>query len=273
MNDPTPEIGQTVCAAGFKTNYHDRGDGPVIVLLHGSGPGVSAWANWAGIIPTLAERFRVIAPDALGFGHTQRPEDETYDLSRWTEHLIAFLRALDLKNVTLVGNSFGSALAMAIALEAPELVGRLALMGAVGLDFELSEGLDTAWGYRPSLANMRALLELFAFDRSRVSDSLVEMRHAASIRPGVQESFSRMFPAPRQAGIAMLAQTDEAIRSIKQRTIIIHGRHDKIIPVENAHKLHDLIPQSDLHILSQCGHWVQIERSRDFLSILNSFAS
>src|SRR5687767_6281192 len=102
-----PGRGKSVVALDIDTNYHDSGTtGPVVVLLHGSGPGVSAWTNWRRVMPALAESCRVIAPDLAGFGYTQRKADLHYDIKLWSKHLIAFLDALGLATVSLVGNSF-----------------------------------------------------------------------------------------------------------------------------------------------------------------------
>src|SRR5882757_2200393 len=153
-----PEIAKSIPAAGLATIYHDEGTGSPIVLLHGSGPGVSAWANWRLTIPALAKRHRVLAPDVMGFGFTERPPSNRYDMDAWLKHLIGFLDALGLDRVGLVGNSFGSALALHLAARWPERVTRLVLMGAVGVPFEMTEGLEKAWGYEPSIEAMKELM-------------------------------------------------------------------------------------------------------------------
>jgi 2-hydroxymuconate-semialdehyde hydrolase len=135
-----PEIGKTIKAAGFDTNYHDEGKGAPIMLLHGSGPGVSAWANWRLTIPDLAKQYRVLAPDLLGFGFTERPKDNRYDMDRWVKHAVGFLDALGLDKAGLVGNSFGSGLTLHLADRHPDRFTRLVLMGAVGVHFELTVG-------------------------------------------------------------------------------------------------------------------------------------
>jgi 2-hydroxymuconate-semialdehyde hydrolase len=266
-----PEIGRTVDAAGLATNYQDVGDGRVVVLLHGSGPGVTGWANWRLTIPALAERRRVLAPDITGFGYTDKTPDDRYDMQVWLRHLLGFLDALELDVVDLVGNSFGGSLALALAVHHPERVRRLVLMGAAGLEFELTPGLDAVWGYTPSLDNMRALISLFAYDQSLVSDELTEMRYRASIRPGVQESYSRMFPAPRQDGIRMLAQDEAAVADLPHETLVIHGREDRVIPPACSERLHRLIDRSQLHVFGRCGHWTQIEHADRFARLVSGF--
>lgn len=110
-----PEIAHTVDVEGIATNYHRLGSGPPVVLLHGSGPGVSAYANWRLTMPALAERFTVIAPDIVGFGFTDRPEAFPYGLDAWRAHLLGFVDALGLERFSLVGNSFGGGLAISLA--------------------------------------------------------------------------------------------------------------------------------------------------------------
>jgi 2-hydroxymuconate-semialdehyde hydrolase len=266
-----PEIGKSVVANGIRTNYHDVGDGAPVLLIHGSGPGVTGWANWRLTIPALAQRFRVLAPDMVGFGYTERPDDVQYTMQTWVSHIIGFMDALGIERAHVVGNSFGGGLALALAIRAPQRVGRLVLMGSAGVSFPLTDGLDLAWGYTPSLANMRALLDVFAFNRALISEDLARMRYEASIRPGYQEAFARMFPAPRQRGIDALASPEPAIRALPHPTMIVHGREDQVIPLASSYKLFDLIPRAQLHVFGQCGHWTQIEHAARFNRMVGEF--
>src|SRR6516164_6097132 len=160
-----PEIGTSVIAGGVRTNYIAAGAGRPLILVHGSGPGVTAYANWKGVIPGLAERFRVLAPDMIGFGYTQVPEAvEVFDLDLWVDHLVGFMDALEVARAAFVGNSYGGALSLALAARHPERVERLVLMGAAGLRFDITPGLRAVWGYQPSPQNMRRLMETFAYN-------------------------------------------------------------------------------------------------------------
>ncbi|RZU37832.1 2-hydroxymuconate-semialdehyde hydrolase [Streptomyces sp. BK022] len=268
-----PEIASTIDAGGIKTNYHDRGSGAPVLLIHGSGPGVSAWANWRPVLPALSESFRVIAPDIVGFGYTERPEGIAYSIDTWVDHLIALMDALELPRVSIIGNSFGGALAMHVAIRAPKRVDRLVLMGSVGIDFPISDGLDAVWGYEPSVENMRKLLDIFAYDPALATDELARLRYDASTRPGVHEAYAAMFPAPRQAGVEALALSEDTVRSISQDTLLVHGRDDQVIPVTNSIRLNSLIDRSQLHVFGQCGHWVQIEHSHRFATLVSDFLS
>ncbi|AHB04274.1 MULTISPECIES: alpha/beta fold hydrolase [Pandoraea] len=267
------EIANTVTANGIKTNYHDCGQGVPVLLIHGSGPGVTAWANWRLTIPELAKQFRVIAPDMVGFGYTERPVGIRYDMDTWVGHALGLLDALGIDKAHVVGNSFGGALALALAIRAPERVRRLVLMGSVGISFPITEGLDKVWGYVPSIDNMRELLDVFAFDRNLVNDDLARLRYEASIRPNFQEAFSSMFPAPRQRWVDAMASREEDVGSLPHETLIIHGREDQVIPLSNSYTLLRLIPRAQLHVFGRCGHWTQIEHGERFNRLVGDFFS
>lgn len=268
-----PEIARSVQTGGFSTNYHDLGSGTPVLLIHGSGPGVTAWANWRLVLPALAARFRTVAPDMVGFGYTQRPNGIEYSIETWIRHALDFLDALGIDRVHLIGNSFGGAIALALAVRHPDRVSRLVLMGSVGLNFELTRGLDDVWGYTPSINNMRHLLDIFAADRTLVTDELAEMRYRASTRPGVQEAYAAMFPAPRQRWIEALSTPEDAIGRLDCETLIIHGRDDEVIPLGSSLRLHQLISKSQLHVFGRCGHWAQIEHNARFNKLVSDFLS
>lgn len=265
------EVGASVLAAGIATNYHDRGTGDPVLLIHGSGPGVSAWANWRLTLPVLAERYRMIAPDIVGFGYTAAPPGFAYGRESWSAHLLAFLDALGLSRVSVVGNSFGGALALSLAVEHPDRVAKLVLMGSVGVSFPLTPGLDQVWGFEPSVPGMRRLMELFVHDPSGLRDGLAEMRYRAATRPGIAEAFAAMFPAPRQRWIDALALDEASIRGIPHETLVVHGRDDRVIPLATSLRLSGLIDRSDLHVFGRCGHWVQIEAHERFTRLVGDF--
>jgi len=267
----SPEIANSLRIGDCTINYHDQGKGEPILLIHGSGPGVTAWANWRGVIPELSARARVIAPDMLGFGYTQCPAGRRLDPDAWVNQLTGLLDALDIATVSVVGNSFGGAIALALAQRHPQRVKRLVLMGSAGLSFPITEGLEKVWGYQPSLQAMGELMEVFAYDHSLINDDLVRMRYEASIRDDVQTRFAQLFPAPRQQGVEMLALPEAALRELPQQTLLIHGRDDRVIPQEVSERLLRLIPHAQLHVFGECGHWVQIERARDFTRLLIDF--
>ena len=268
-----PELANSIQTGAFTTNYHDVGDGDPLFLIHGSGPGVTAWANWRLVIPALAEQHRVIAPDMAGFGYTERVDGYEYTMANWVQHAIDLMDSLNIEKTHLIGNSFGGALAIALAIQYPQRVDRLILMGAAGVPFELTRGLDEVWGYEPSVENMRNMMDLFAYDRSLVTDELAQLRYEASIQPGFQETFSQMFPAPRQRSVDALASDLQDIKNIPHETLILHGREDVVVPPITSTTLFDLIPNSQLHMFGCCGHWTQIEHNARFIELVKDFLS
>nr|WP_221185449.1 alpha/beta hydrolase [Flexivirga oryzae] len=240
-------------------------------MIHGSGPGVSAYANWRLTIPDLAEGLHVYAPDMAGFGFTERRPHIEYGLQTWVDQAVGFLDAVGQDRVALVGNSFGGAIALSLAARHPDRVSKLCLMGSVGVHFGLTEGLDAVWGYEPSFDAMRRLMDYFAYSRELVTDELAEVRYRASIRPGFQESYGSMFPAPRQRWIEALRTPEKQIAELDVPTLIVHGREDRVIPLQSSLRLLELIPHAQLHVFGECGHWTQIEHAREFNALLSDF--
>jgi len=196
-----PEIGQNVEANGIRTNYLEAGSGDeTVMLVHGSGPGVTAYANWRQVIPALAEHWRVIAPDMVGFGFSDRPDNVNYSLQTWADQTVGVMDALGVQKAHLVGNSFGGAIALRIATQHPERVGKLVLMGSMGVPFEITEGLDSVWGYEASVENMRKVLGYFTYAKEMIDDELARSRYEGSIQPGFQSRSPRCSPRRGNGG-------------------------------------------------------------------------
>ena len=270
MSDP--EIGTVVETSGYRTNVHDQGEGKPVVLLHGSGAGVSAWANWRNLIPKLSDRYRVLAPDLAGFGYTEIPDDfEFRFMATWIEQLEALLDALGIKSAHWVGNSFGGALTLWMAAQRPDLCDRLALMGPGGWPTKVNANLEALWGYKPSVENMKRIMDIMAFDRALVTDELAELRYRATIRPGAQERFERIFPPPHQRWLDAQALSIEALQSIDNEVLIIHGRDDRVVDPQSSWHLHQHLKRSQLHYIGRCGHWTQIEHPVRFQTLVQNF--
>jgi len=260
--------GRMISAYGIDTNYHDDGKGAPVVLLHGSGPGVSAWTNWKRVMPALAGQFRVIAPDMAGFGYTERKPDLQYDIKLWVKHLLGFLDTLGLEKVSLVGNSFGGSLSLAAAARFPERFDRLVLMGTPCDKFVMTPGLRAGWDYKPDRETMRATMAHFPYDPSFITDELVEDRYQASLIPGAQEGLRKLLAEPNPDGETPLSGMPESIvAGIEHKALVLHGREDKVIPLELGLRLGRAMPNAQLHVFGRCGHWVQAERFEDFVAL------
>jgi len=262
---------RTIDAGGIETSYLEAGAGETVVMLHGSGPGVSATANWQHNIGTLSQRFRVLAPDIVGFGGTERPDDVVYSLRGWTDHIWAFLDAHGIEKTAIVGNSLGGRIALQMATDCPDRITKMVLMGAPGVGMTLTDGLAALRAYEPSHDAMRDLLRnYFAVDPAMITDELVAIRYEASIADGAYEAYRAMFLDPRHAG-SKLGITEDEVRAIATSTLLVHGREDKVVPVQVSVTMLGLLPNADLHVFSSCGHWTQIERADEFSALVSDY--
>jgi pimeloyl-ACP methyl ester carboxylesterase len=260
-------------AGGILTSYLEAGSGQPVVLLHGSGPGVSAQANWQRTIGPLSRRFRVLAPDLVGFGATERPDDVIYSLRTWVDQVWSFLDALGIRTTSIVGNSLGGRIALTMASERPERVVKMVLMGSPGVGMTMTQGLAALRAYTPSPQAMRdLLLDYFAVDPSIITDELVRIRYEASVAPGAYEAYRTMFFDPRHAG-SQLGITEDEVRSISTPSLLVHGREDKVVPLRVAITMLGLLPNADLHVFAACGHWTQIERAAEFCQLVADYLS
>lgn len=267
-------VGKTLLAAGHQTNYHEAGEGAPLFLLHGSGPGVSGWTNWANTMPAFSDKWRVIVPDIAGFGFTEFKEGTKYDIKLWVHHLIGIMDELGIEKASFVGNSFGGALAIGLAVFAPERVDKLVLLGTPAGEFEQTPGLRGAWVYEPSLENMRALMEKFPYDKSLITDEMVESRYKASAREGAQEALRKLIPKPAEDGPTIVRGFPvSALEKIQAPTLVVHGREDGVVPPECGILIANSVPNADLHLFGRCGHWVQSEQSRRFVALVRDFLS
>jgi pimeloyl-ACP methyl ester carboxylesterase len=273
MTVTTEQPGSTIQVNGIATNYHEAGSGDPVLLLHGSGPGVSAWANWQRTIPILAEHHRVLAPDLVGFGNTERPADIRYSAETWVDHVWGFLDAMKIERTSIVGNSLGGFLALAMAIKRPERLNRMVLMGTPGPGMTPTEGLAAMRTYEPSYEAMEELLiKYFAVDSSIITPELVQLRHEASIAPGAFEAYRKMEINPKTAASDLGIEAGDYGR-IATPTLIVHGREDRVIPIEVGINLMNTMPNADLHVFSRCGHWTQVERASEFSAVVDQFLS
>jgi pimeloyl-ACP methyl ester carboxylesterase len=261
----------SIDAGGIQTSYLEAGAGEPVVMLHGSGPGVSAMANWQHNIGALSERFRVLAPDIVGFGVTKRPDDIVYSLRTWTDHVWAFLDAHGIEKAAIVGNSLGGRIALQMATDRPDRITKMVLMGAPGVGMTPTEGLAALRAYQPSHNAMRDLLRnYFAVDPAMITDDLVTIRYEASIADGAYEAYRAMFFDPRHAG-SELGINENEVRAIATPILLVHGREDKVVPLQVSLKMLGLLPNADLHVFSACGHWTQIERADEFSTLVTDY--
>jgi 2-hydroxymuconate-semialdehyde hydrolase len=261
---------RTVVAGGIRTRYLDEGDGAPVLLVHGSGAGVTALANWWPNIGPLSTGFRVLAPELAGFGGSECGPDLEYGIELWVRHVGAFLDALGIPRAHLVGNSLGGWVALEFARAHPGRVDRLVLMGTGGTPRSSTPLLRKHQGYRPGVASMRAVLEGFVHDPRHITDELVAYRYGVSAAAGAAEAYTATSAARNRDRVERPIDAHRA-GQVAARTLLVHGRDDRIIPAESSWQLAHWLPHADLHLIGGCGHWSQIEHADLFNRLVRDF--
>ncbi|GGF78640.1 alpha/beta fold hydrolase [Alteromonas lipolytica] len=271
------QIELTVGSTQYSIHYHDCGSGEnVVVMLHGSGPGTTAWANFNGNITPLTDAgYRVILMDCPGWGKSSPLVCQTSRSDLNATILMALLDELAIGKVDLVGNSMGGHVAVAFTLAYPEIVNKLVLMGGGTGGKSLfqptpAEGIKRLQKvYRePTLENLRAMMDIFVFDPSALTEDMLEARLAAiQAYPEHLQNFVRsqsLYPA-------QFPDVNHRLAEIACPTLIVWGREDQFVPLDIGFRLVAGIPHAELHVFNHCGHWVQWEKRTRFNNLLLNF--
>lgn len=258
-------------AGGIRTHYLEMGRGEPVVLVHGGGAGADSYGNWRTVMPILAEHFRVVAVDMVGFGRTDKPAQAgfVYSQEARNRHLADFLDALALGPATLIGNSMGGATAIGVAVARPELVKRLVLMGSAGLNTKLHADLMPVINYDFTRDGMVRLIRALVNDNFVIDDALVSYRYALATDPDARRAYVATMGWIRDQG--GLAYDPAMLRRVKAPTLVVNGKMDKVVPLENAYTFLALIDRSWGYIIPDCGHWAMIEHPHDFASAALNF--
>ena len=265
---------------GHRVLYRTAGSGPVLVLVHGI---TSTSATWANVLPYLAERFTVIAPDLLGHGDSAKPRGD-YSLGAYASGIRDLLIALGHDRATFVGHSLGGGVAMQLAYQFPEHCERLVLVSSGGLGRSISPLLRAASlpGSElvlPLLANAHVLGagqlvgRLLRRVGLRVHTDVEEvLRGHASLSDG--EARAAFLHTLRTIVDPLGQRVDASDRLYLARAIpflIVWGERDPIIPVEHARAAHRLVPGSRLEVFPNVGHFPHLEDPLRFVSVLVDF--
>jgi len=259
----------------------EAGDGPVLVMLHGGGPGASGVSNYHQNLPALSQRFRVVLPDQPGFGGSYRPSEAELDERSITEitvdALFQVLDALGIDRFHLLGNSLGGAAALAMAQMRPERITGLVLMAPGGgwLPFgpTPTEGQKEMFRYYnaggPSEKKMANFIRTMVFDHKQFGADVVKARYEASLDASHIEFYHRYNAAfAKRHGMDPLWRD---LHKIKAPTLLLWGRDDRTITLDGAQIMLKQIRNVQLHVFGNCGHWVQLERQRDFERLVTDF--
>jgi 4,5:9,10-diseco-3-hydroxy-5,9,17-trioxoandrosta-1(10),2-diene-4-oate hydrolase len=242
---------------GLKVHYHEAGEGPAVMFVHGSGPGATGWSNFKGNYEEVAEAgYRVIVPDLVGFGLSSCDDDLDYSWELLRDALIGLMDELDLDDVALVGNSMGGAFCIQLALDIPERINRLVLMAPGGLEerevYMEMEGISTMLRimYKEGVTkdSMRSIFKLQLFDESLITDQIINERY---------EVYQRQ---PKNIlGKVKVPNLSTELENLDCPVLGVWGRDDKFCPSSGAWKVSEKCPVNRVVVVSQCGHWVQVE--------------
>jgi 2-hydroxy-6-oxonona-2,4-dienedioate hydrolase/4,5:9,10-diseco-3-hydroxy-5,9,17-trioxoandrosta-1(10),2-diene-4-oate hydrolase len=264
-----------VNVAGKPIFVSEAGTGPAVVMLHGGGPGASGVSNYSRNINALAAHFRVIVPDMPGYGRSIKGVDQADPFGYLADTMRGLIDELDADSAHLIGNSYGGAAALRLALDTPDRVGKLVLMGPGGIG--TTRGLPTAGlksllsyytGDGPSRDKLAAFIRQYlVYDGASVPDDLIDLRYQASIDPEVVADP----PLRRPSGLTALRTLwrmdltrDPRLKHLATPTLILWGRDDKVNRPSGGPMLLNLLPNAELVMTAHTGHWMQWERAELF---------
>ena len=278
----TQMIENTVTVAGKPIFVAETGSGPAVVMLHGGGPGASGVSNYSRNIDALAQDFRVIVPDMPGYGRSTKGVDQSDPFGYLADMIRGLLDELGLATAHLIGNSYGGAAALRLALDAPHRVDKLVLMGPGGIGTTRAAptaGLKSLLSYYggdgPSRDKLHAFIRNYlVYDGASVPDELIDLRYAASIDPEVVANP----PLRRPSGPTALRTLwrmdltrDSRLRQLQTPTLVLWGRDDKVNRPAGGPMLANLMPHAELVMTSRTGHWMQWERADLFNRLVTDF--
>jgi len=265
--------GKYAQVGSLKLHYHEAGaeHAETVILLHGGGPGASAWSNFGRNLPVFAKHYRTIAVDQPGFGRSDKPTEHPQYFRHSADAVAGLMDTLGIERAHFVGNSLGGGAAVRLALNHGKRAGRLVLMGPGGLSLNVfapdpTEGVKNLGRFaaHPSRERMEAFLRIMVHDQSLITDELIDDRFAAANTPeslAAMRAMGMSFAQPATYEEGLLWR--EAHR-LRQRVLLIWGREDRVNPLDGALLALKTIPRAQLHVFGGCGHWAQLEKFDEF---------
>ncbi|MGY4976831.1 alpha/beta fold hydrolase [Streptomyces sp. 900105755] len=265
--------------AGKKIFVAETGDGPPVLLLHGGGPGASGVSNYSRNIAELAKEYRVVVPDLPGYGRSTKGVDGTDPFGHLADHIRGVLDRLGLERAHLVGNSYGGACALRLALDTPDRVDRMVLMGPGGIGTTRTlptRGLNSLLNYYSGDGPSRLKLEKFirtylVFNAAEVPASVIDSRYQDSIDPEVVANPPLTRPKSLGAVWKMDFTRDKRLERLPVPTLVLWGAADKVNRPSGGRMLAGRLPNCDLYEVANTGHWVQWERAELFNRLCADF--
>ena len=269
MSTTGPPRGDIVTAGDYDIHYLSFGEGPAVVLLHGSGPGASGYSNFKQNIDTIvATGHRAVVIDMIGFGYSSKPTDCDYTTELFASTVKSALDAIGVEKCAFLGNSLGGAICIRLALDHPDFVTSLIMMAPGGIEERetyfampgISKMVKTFVGGELDRAGLRALLQMLVYDDNLVSDQLVDERYAI-LETQPPEVLSRM----------IIPSMADDLKDIQCPIIGFWGQNDEFNPVSGAQKFLQQCTDCRFTIVTDCGHWVMLEHEHMFNAQLHDF--
>lgn len=266
--------------AGGALHYHEAGTGETLLLLHGSGPGVTGWANFGNNLPLFSAHFRTLILDLPGYGKSAPVEGMPIPAA--VDSVIRFMDRMGIESAHIVGNSYGGIVGAQLAAAHPDRIKRFVTIGGIGVGLLSTfpgEGLTRLVDFveQPSKERLVAWLHSMVFDKAILTDELLEMRWKSSTDPVTMETSKKMYTRQALEAIAAFGRSADAVQGfaylpkIKAPTLIAWGRDDRVNPLDGALIPMRLIPNAELHVFPNCGHWAMIERKAEFENVALAF--
>lgn len=260
--------------------YYDAGDGPTLLFLHGSGPGVTGWRNFRGVLPTFAAHFRCLILEFPGFGVSD--DFGGHPMITAQGAVTPFLDALNVDRVDIVGNSMGGGVGINFAIHNPDRIGKLVTIGGIGTNVFSpgpSEGIRLLQEFTEDPTRQRLVdwLNSMVYDQALVTDQLIEERWKLATDPETLASARRMYGKAAFAQMmAMMKSADvpmpwALMHKVSAETLLTWGRDDRVSPLDMALIPMRTIPNAELHVFPNCGHWAMIEAKAAFENVVLGF--
>lgn len=261
-----------VDANGIKTRVLEAGEGTPLILLHGTGGHIEAYAR---NIPELSKHFRVICIDMLGHGYTDKP-DIPYGIDVYSDHLLDVIQALNLEKVYLSGESLGGWVAAWFSAEHPEYVISQVLNtpGNVNSKPEVMAALKASTlkaVLEANYENVKTRLEWLMYDKSQVTDELIKIRYDIYTQPEYQRSVHNIVYLQEVEPRKKYIWNPSWCGKITVPTLLAWTDHDPTSTVEEAQPIRDMIPNSEFTVIENAGHWPQWEQVEAFNNVLIDF--
>jgi pimeloyl-ACP methyl ester carboxylesterase len=257
-------VAKEVLVFGQKIQYVEAGSGPAVILLHGLG---GSWQSWHLNIGPLAQKFRVIVPDQIGFGKSDKPM-VNYRIRTYVDFLDEFCKELKIERATLIGNSMGGWIAAMFTAAFPDRVDKLVLVDAAG--YAPPRDFDTRvfFGLNPTTKEeMKVLLSKVFYNKALQTDMAIKQSIAARLAAGDGYTINSI----TESIIRGEDFLDDSVKTIKRPTLIVWGREDGLVSLAEGQRFNKDIAGSKLVVFDQCGHVPNIEKSMEFNAALVSF--